>query len=152
MTEKYREAAGSNPPADLRPIVDEELEKNVDRAAIVHARKKFAENKFLPVPNYFGKGPKGYQRSDTRIYEDACEALYKSYDVDASSIEVKVNNGCVYLSGEVDNREMKKLAEDAVENISGVVDVENRLSFKRKEPVIKRTISDLEDEYGTRLS
>lgn len=152
MTEKYREAAGSNPPADLRPIVDEELESNVDKAAMVHARKRSLENKFLPVPNYFGKGPKGYQRSDTSIYEDVCEALYESYDVDATNIEVKVNNGCVHLSGEVDNREMKRLAEDAVENISGVVDVENLLRFKRKEPVIKRSISDIEDEYGTRLS
>lgn len=140
MPRKYRENPASVAPFDERPIVDEELERNVDRAAVIYAQKRF-------VPRgHYGKGPKGYQRSDERIREDVCEALYRSYDVDASNIEVKVNDGCVYLSGEIDSRQTKKMAEDAVENVTGVQDVQNRLTFRRQEPVIR------ENEHGSRLS
>ena len=78
--------------------------------------------------SHFGKGPKGYKRSDTRIQEDAQEALTHDPDVDASEIEVSVKDGLVTLSGSVPERKMKRLAEDCVEIVSGVIDVRNEIS------------------------
>ena len=81
-------------------------------------------------PNYgrfSGNGPKGYKRSDDRIREEVCEALYSSPRVDASDIEVTVNQGCVSLKGTVESRDAKREAESCIENLSGVEDVFNEL-------------------------
>src|SRR4051812_8188267 len=40
--------------------------------------------------NFMGKGPKGYKRTDDRIYEEVCEALMRSHEVNATEIGVKV--------------------------------------------------------------
>lgn len=74
-----------------------------------------------------GVGPKGYQRSDERIREDICERLTEHDAIDASNIEVNVADGVVQLSGEVPQRYMKHLAEDAVADAIGVRDVNNSL-------------------------
>jgi hypothetical protein len=78
-------------------------------------------------PNNHGKGPKGYQRSDERIREDINDQLSDDYEIDASEIEVKVSNGEVTLSGSVGERNVKRLAEDIAESVSGVKNVENRI-------------------------
>ena len=82
---------------------------------------------------FSGKGPKGYQRSDDRIREDVCERLTHHPEVDASEIDVKVNNGEVTLTGTVDERNAKRMAEDAVENVSGVREIHNQLRVKEHE-------------------
>jgi osmotically-inducible protein OsmY len=74
-----------------------------------------------------GKGPKGYSRSDDRIREDVSEALSQHGDIDASEIEVDVQNGEVTLSGTVSSREAKRAAEETAEGGSGVKDVQNRI-------------------------
>jgi hypothetical protein len=74
-----------------------------------------------------GKGPQGYQRSNERIHEDVCEALTRHSHVDASNIRVRVENGEITLEGTVGSRHEKRLAEEAVENLSGVRDVHNHL-------------------------
>lgn len=74
-----------------------------------------------------GKGPAGYTRSDERIREMVCEALSDDDRVDASNIEVTVKNGEVTLTGSVDDRQSKRMAEECVENLSGVKDVQNQL-------------------------
>lgn len=74
-----------------------------------------------------GKGPKGYRRSDERIREEASEALSAHDEIDASEIEIEVKEGMVTLSGAVESRQIKRLAEDTVEAISGVQDVRNDL-------------------------
>lgn len=79
-----------------------------------------------------GRGPRGYKRSDESIYEDVCVMLSRSPDVDASDIEVSVKEGIVYLKGSVTDRDSKKMAELEIENVSGVIDVQNLLSFNRK--------------------
>jgi osmotically-inducible protein OsmY len=76
---------------------------------------------------YRGKGPKGYTRSDERIKEDVNDRLSDDNYVDASDIDVTVQNGEVTLSGTVRNRSEKRRAEDVVESISGVKNVENRI-------------------------
>ncbi|TDE84916.1 BON domain-containing protein [Deinococcus sp. S9] len=78
-------------------------------------------------PSYRGKGPKGYQRSDDRIKEEVNEALEDEHGVDASDIEVQVQNGEVTLTGTVSDRNQKRLAEDCVERVRGVKDVHNQL-------------------------
>ncbi|WP_408095942.1 BON domain-containing protein [Peredibacter sp. HCB2-198] len=82
--------------------------------------------------NHYGKGPKGYQRSDGRIFEDACEILLDNPEVDASEIEVKVKDQVITLEGEVISRHDKRLAEELIEDITGVVDVQNRLKVKQQ--------------------
>ncbi|SFE73138.1 BON domain-containing protein [Nannocystis exedens] len=76
---------------------------------------------------FAGRGPKGYRRSDDRITEEICEALTRHPSVDASEIEVKVQQGVVSLSGTVDDRETKRLIEDLSEDISGVREVQNQI-------------------------
>jgi hypothetical protein len=81
--------------------------------------------------DHSGRGPKGYSRKDERILEDVCEMLARSSDVDASQIEVEVKGGCVFLSGSVEDRHSKRMAELEIENISGVKDVQNLLTLQR---------------------
>lgn len=82
---------------------------------------------------FSGKGPKGYQRSDDRIREDVCERLTRHPEIDASEIDVKVTNGEVTLTGTVDERLSKRMAEEVAENISGVKDVHNQMRVKNRE-------------------
>ena len=63
---------------------------------------------------HFGKGPKGYRRTSELILGDVNEALTRDYYLDASDIEVSVNDNVVILTGTVANREMKVLAEDCI--------------------------------------
>lgn len=74
-----------------------------------------------------GRGPKGYQRSDERLQEQVCERLERHGQIDASEIEVTVENGVVTLEGQVDDRRTKRLAEECAESVYGVQDVMNRL-------------------------
>jgi osmotically-inducible protein OsmY len=74
-----------------------------------------------------GKGPKGYSRSDERIKEDINDRLSDDVFVDASNIEVTVNQGDVTLTGSVSERSDKRRAEDIAEEVSGVKNVENRI-------------------------
>lgn len=85
---------------------------------------------------FFGKGPKGYRRSDDRIKEEVCETLSRHPRIDASDIEVKVEEACVTLSGTVESKEIKRAAEMAIENLSGVDDVKNELRVKRADDSI----------------
>lgn len=80
---------------------------------------------------HFGKGPKGWRRSDEMIKEEACEALYRDSHVDASNIDVSVKDACVYLRGTVEDRQEKRRAEECVERVSGVEDVQNELRLSR---------------------
>lgn len=58
------------------------------------------------------------------------ERLYEDHYLDASDIEVLVQGGTVTLSGEVDDRESKRRAEDIVESCSGVQQVQNNIKVK----------------------
>ena len=86
-----------------------------------------------------GRGPRGYVRSDERIYEQICELLTIDRYVDATDIEVSVTEGIVTLTGTVENRAEKRLAEDCVDTVPGVRDVNNNLRIReparaRREP------------------
>ncbi len=80
---------------------------------------------------YRGKGPKEYKRSQERIQEDVCDRLTDDDYLDASNISVEIQGNDVVLSGTVNSREQKRRAEDLVERISGVHNVENRIRIDR---------------------
>jgi hypothetical protein len=80
---------------------------------------------------FTGRGPRGYQRSDDRIREDVCERLTQHGQIDASDIEVQVDSGVVTLTGTVDQRKTKRMAEDLVESVSGVKDVHNQIRVQQ---------------------
>lgn len=80
--------------------------------------------------NFAGVGPKNYRRSDARVREEVNERLTWHDDIDATDVEVQVQDGEVTLSGVVEDRAAKRLAEDIVEDISGVRDVHNKLKVR----------------------
>ena len=80
--------------------------------------------------SYRGRGPRGYTRSDERIREDVNDRLTDNDYLDASDIDVQVNNAEVTLTGIVDSRYAKRLAEDLTEDVSGVRNVENRIRVR----------------------
>jgi osmotically-inducible protein OsmY len=88
---------------------------------------------------YAGRGPRGYQRSGERIREDVNERLTDDWRVEASDIEVSVENGVVTLAGRVGSRAEKRRAEDIAESVSGVTDVSNQLRVGPSVPFTTET-------------
>ncbi len=82
---------------------------------------------------YSDVGPRGYRRADDRICEDVCDRLTQHGQIDASDIEVRVDNGEVTLAGMVDSRRTKRMAEDVVESVAGVRDVHNELRVRSQQ-------------------
>jgi osmotically-inducible protein OsmY len=80
-----------------------------------------------------GKGPRGYTRSAERIKEDVCERLSDDPFVDASDIEIRMEDTEVILAGMVHSRQEKRRAEDLVDSISGVTNVQNQLRIAKSE-------------------
>ncbi|HET7433161.1 MAG TPA: BON domain-containing protein [Thermoanaerobaculia bacterium] len=90
-----------------------------------------------PGPDYRGKGPRNWRPSDERIREVVNERLTDHAGIDATDVEVTVENGEVTLSGDVGSRYQKRLAEDIAADCRGVHDVHNRLK-----------VADLERQIG----
>src|SRR4029453_13981226 len=86
--------------------------------------------------NFAGRGPRGYQRSDERIREDVCDRLTDDPRIDAEDIDVRVERSEVTLSGSVRSRDEKRFAEDLIERITGVREVNNNLKVRRADEVI----------------
>jgi hypothetical protein len=82
---------------------------------------------------FAGKGPKGYRRSDERIREEINERLTDHPDIDATEVDVQVQNAEVTLSGTVDHRYAKRLSEELAEEVSGVREVRNEIRVQRQE-------------------
>lgn len=91
-------------------------------------RRREMDKKYGP---HSGKGPKGYTRTDEKIKDDVQEKLYHDSFIDASDIDVTVNDGEVTLSGTVDSKQTKRRAEDCAERVSGVNEVSNHLKTNR---------------------
>jgi hypothetical protein len=66
-------------------------------------------------------------RKDAWIKEDVRNALYNQAEIDATEIDVQVTEGVVTLSGKVENRLAKKIAEQTTEKCLGVTEVKNQL-------------------------
>jgi osmotically-inducible protein OsmY len=80
-----------------------------------------------------GRGPSNYRRSDERITEETNDRLTDHDELDAEDIEVNVTGGEVMLTGTVDSRESKRLAEDLAESVAGVTQVQNQLRVSRRD-------------------
>ncbi|KGQ18199.1 hypothetical protein LF41_1553 [Lysobacter dokdonensis DS-58] len=80
-----------------------------------------------PRQSFRGMGPSHYKRADDRIRDDIYERLTDDHHIDARSIMVDVNEGNVTLSGTVTERRMRYAAEDLVERIGGVSNINNQL-------------------------
>jgi len=80
---------------------------------------------------FAGKGPRNYKRADDRIEEEINERLTQHGTLDATEIEVTVQNGEVTLKGSVENRQAKRLAEEVAEGVSGVKDVTNQIKVQQ---------------------
>lgn len=78
-----------------------------------------------------GRGPKGYERTTDRMREEVCERLTRHGGIDASDIEVKAENDEITLTGTVDSRKTKRMAEDVAESVPGVKDVHNQLRISK---------------------
>lgn len=84
-------------------------------------------------PDHYGKGPKNWKNFDEIINEQACAALFASYQVDATDIEVLVKNREVILNGHVATVEEKEEAQYCLEEIDGVVSISNNLIVRPRE-------------------
>lgn len=76
-----------------------------------------------------GRGPKNYRRPDERIAEDVNQILTDDPDLDATEIEVRVENGEITLLGKVGSRWEKRHAENLADRCAGVRDIHNRLTI-----------------------
>ena len=75
-----------------------------------------------------GLGPRGYVRSDQRIYEDVCDRLSDNPFIDASEIDVTVRGRTVTLAGSVDNAIAQRQAEEIAREVAGVRHVQSQLT------------------------
>ena len=105
------------------------------RAAGAGARGDFYTSTARPRQSvsFRGKGPKNWRRPDERIREEVNERLTEHDGIDATDIEVAVENGEVTLSGTVDSRWTKRMAEDVAAQCGGVTDVHNRLRIDQRD-------------------
>jgi hyperosmotically inducible protein len=71
--------------------------------------------------------------SDSKI-ENAAKASYNYRTVLEGHVNVKVNDGVVTLTGTVQDKDDKSLAADTVENLPGVVSVDNQIEVKSEIP------------------
>ena len=88
------------------------------------------ERDFDRGPHY-GKGPKGYRRSDDRVRDEICDVVARQGYVDASDVEVTVEGGVVRLVGTVESRQDKRALEIMAERVHGVEEVRNEVRLRR---------------------
>jgi osmotically-inducible protein OsmY len=73
-----------------------------------------------------GKGP---ARSDDRVADEIRQRLTHHPHLDASNVDVAVQGGEVTLTGSVDSRQSKRMAEQVADSVMGVRDVHNNLTI-----------------------
>jgi osmotically-inducible protein OsmY len=74
--------------------------------------------------------PEAHQRDDQDIAEAAVNALKWHVWVPKDAIKVKVQQGWVTLEGTVDYKFQQTAAEEAVQNLTGVIGVSNLIELK----------------------
>ena len=76
--------------------------------------------------------PRGDRRTDDEIKDEIWRLLVQHSQVDASDIQVDVQDGVVRLSGKVESWLEKQTAESVVRNVLGVLEVDNQLKADRQ--------------------
>jgi hyperosmotically inducible periplasmic protein len=92
-----------------------------------HTRIAFLLAATLPVALFASS-------SNDRKIEDAAKASYNYRTVLADEVKVKSSDGVVTLTGTVQDKDDKALAEDTVESLPGVVSVDNQIEVKSDYP------------------
>src|ERR1051326_7169248 len=84
----------------------------------------------------FIAGPIALLASSTtdRKIEDAAKASYNYRTVLEGNVKVKADDGVVTLTGTVQDKDDRALAEDTVENLAGVTRVKNDVAIKSSYP------------------
>ncbi len=82
---------------------------------------------------YTGMGPTDFTGTDEWITDQINQRLMIHGYLDARDINVSVEDGIVTLTGSVDSRKAKRMAEDTVDSVLGVIDVNNELRIEHKE-------------------
>lgn len=116
--------------SDEMPIYDDTV--IADLASLDEADAEtsvYTEVWLLPGP-YSGLGPKGYNDAGDPTGQEVASRLTQHGQVDASNIEITIDNGEVLLEGTVDSEETKRLAQEALESIAGVGSVQNLLQVQ----------------------
>ena len=72
-----------------------------------------------------------YKKSDKEIAKASADALKWNYSVPEDKVTIKVDNGWVYLNGEVQWSYQKEAAKNAIQNLIGVRGVSNSISIKQ---------------------
>lgn len=78
-----------------------------------------------------GKGPRGWKPDDARLLDQVCRRLHDDAWVDATEVDVSVEEGVVTLRGHTRSAMEKRRAEDVAWEVPGVVDVVNELRAPR---------------------
>jgi len=111
----------------------------------------YTEIWLIPGP-FTGRGPRNYQRSDDKIQDDINDRLTQHGQLDAGEINVQVNNGEVTLTGTVNSRRDKRMAEDVAESVSGVTDVHNQLRVQQQnQQTGQRTGQQMTSQTGQQM-
>ncbi len=99
------------------------------------------DSTFISGGPRFAKGPKGYQRSDERIKRRCVsDRIWHLDRIDASDVEIHVQNGEVTLTGTVTDRRAKWDLENLVDQIGGVNEIHNQLRLRRDESAMSGTV------------
>ena len=98
----------------------------------LHPGEGAAETDLTGPPGgpYRGRGPRGWRRTDADLLDAVCAALADDPWIDATRMEVAVQDGVVVLRGAVDDRDQRRAAEDVALTVRGVVDVDNELKIE----------------------
>jgi len=86
--------------------------------------------------------PEQEQYNDEDLKKNVKIALELNVSIDATQIEVKVFNGIATLEGSVDAYWKKEIAEDVVSEVSGIIDVINKIIIIPTEDLIDQKIAE----------
>ena len=81
--------------------------------------------------------PVSYKRTDEDVARSATNVLNWNFLVPNDRVKVKVQDGLITLTGDVDWYYQKEHAENAVRHLIGVVGVSNSITIKPKVPTVK---------------
>lgn len=124
---------GTDLGTDLGMDTDLDTDTDID-TDVIYTDVIYTETWLTPGP-YSGLGPV-YNDVGEPTGQEVASRLTQHGQVDASNIEIIIDDGEVLLEGTVDSEETKRLAQEALESIDGVKSVQNSLQVQadRSEP------------------
>jgi hypothetical protein len=130
-----RYGSGESPYTDYGPIENQDRAMGYDPEQPFYGPASFTYTEIWMIPGpHTGRGPQGYRRSDERILEEINYRLTMHGQLDAREINAQVNNGEVTLTGSVESRRARRLAEDIADSVTGVMDIHNELKVATHAP------------------